>query len=60
MAKNKSPQGICDVALTSLLMKTFENLIKRELVGADAVLTLLNLILKHLEGPGTHACTYCF
>lgn len=36
VAKNKSPKGICDfrpVALTSLVMKAFEKLIKRELVG---------------------------
>lgn len=36
VAKNKSPRGICDfrpAALTSLVMKALEKLIKRELVG---------------------------
>lgn len=78
MAKVKSLKGICDfrpVALTSLIMKEFEKLTKRELIGAvedsldplqfeyrnkrgddddDAVVALLNMIFKHLEGPGTH------
>ncbi len=77
VAKVKTPKSINDfrpIALTSLVMKVFEKIIKRELVKAvedildpfqfayrskrgvdDAVLTLLNLVFRHLESPATHA-----
>ena len=77
VAKTRTPRELNDfrpVALTSLVMKSFERLVKKELlqrVGEaldpmqfayrsrmgveDAQITLLNLLYKHLEGPGTHA-----
>ncbi|KAF7656792.1 hypothetical protein LDENG_00036240 [Lucifuga dentata] len=72
-----SPKELNDlkpVALTSRVMKSFERLVKNELVSRveglldpmqfayrtslgveDATATLLNLILKHLEGINSHA-----
>ena len=77
VAKNSHPKTLNDyrpIALTSLLMKSFEKLIKRELSFRtnslldslqfayrlnwevqDATVTVLNLILKHLQGNKNHA-----
>ena len=74
--KVSRPKNLNDfrpIALTSLLMKVFEKLVKSELLGRtahaldnmqfayrahrgvdDAILTLLNLLFKHLEGNKTH------
>ncbi len=65
---------ICNMCKTSLVMKSFEKLIKRELTSRtnclldplqfayrlnrgvqDATITVLNLILNHLEGNRNHA-----
>ncbi len=76
-SKNKHPKVLNDyrpVLLTSLVMKYFERLIKKEFLPhseplldplqfayragrgvEDATATLLNLVLKHLEGSKTHA-----
>ncbi len=77
VAKNSHPKTLNDyrpIALTSLVMKSFEKLIKRELTSRinclldplqfayrlnrrvqDATVTVLNLILNHLEGNRNHA-----
>lgn len=72
--KPKTLNDFRPVALTSLLMKAFEKLVKKELLEKtahaldpmqfayrkhrgvdDAILTLLNLLFKHLEGNKNHA-----
>ena len=77
VAKGPRPKGLNDfrpVALTSLIMKSFERLVKEELLTktecfldplqfayrakrgvSDATITILNLLLKHLEGKKKHA-----
>ncbi len=77
VAKINNPKTLNDfrpVALTALVMKQFEKLIKAELVAKtenlldplqfayragrgvqDATATLLNLLLKHLQGSKNHA-----
>ena len=76
--KSNTPRNINHlrpVALTSLVMKVFEKLVKVELLARvgdaldpmqfayrveDAQITLLNLLFSHLEGAGTHARLFFF
>ena len=73
MAKSGTPKVLNDlrpVALTSLVMKSFERLVKRELItmleealdpmqftyrAGMGVENASITLYKHLEGPGTHA-----
>lgn len=78
MAKSKHPKVLNDrpVAPTSLVMKSFERLMKKELhleswldplqfaykAGhevRDATATLLNLVLKYLDGSRRHTQLLC-
>ena len=73
VAKTKSPK-VRPIALTSLVMKVFEKLVKKEVLKQvnglldplqfayqagrgveDANLFLINVLVKHLEAPKTHA-----
>ncbi len=75
--KSSSPKTLNDfrlIALTSVLMKTLEKLVRSEILRKtehvldpmqfayrphrgveDATVTLLNMLLKHLDNNGTHA-----
>ena len=77
VAKTKSPKVLNDfrpIALTSLVMKVLEKLVKKEVLKQvkglldplqfayqagrgveDATLFLINVLVKHLEAPKTHA-----
>ena len=77
VAKTKSPKVLNDfrpIALTSLVMKVFEKLVKKEVLKQvnglldplqfayqagrgveDSTLFLINVLVKHLEAPKTHA-----
>lgn len=81
VAKVSSPKTLNDyrpVALTSVVMKSFEHMVKKSLLSMtqtiidplqfayqprkgveDAVATLLNFVVRHLEGTKTHA-RLCF